>query len=96
MPLFQPEIRRPLVAKKHIAVADQQLINAHHRRFGCALSRTISADGNGGTESMRLEKRFDPLETPFQRAHDAIFITRGKPVFPVIHPARVSTFEHWP
>ena len=50
--------------------------------------------GNCGAKSVRLEKRLDPLEAPLQGPHDSIFIARGEPGFPLVHPARVSFPEH--
>ena len=59
-----------------------------------ASSRTASGAGNGCTEAMRLEEWLNPLEAPFQRTHHAVFIARGQPGFPVVHPARVFFLEH--
>ena len=94
MALFKPEVGGLLVAEEHVAVADEELVDARHRRFGGGIVAHDFRAGNGGAESVRFKKRLDPFEAPLQRAHDAIFIARGEPGFPVVHPARVFFLEH--
>ncbi len=58
-----------------------------------ALSRNLRAR-HRGPKSVRLKKRLNPLKAPLQRAHHAVFIARGQPRLPLVHPARISLFEH--
>src|ERR1041385_7448943 len=43
---------------------------------------------------MGLQERFEPFEAPFQWTHYPIFIARGEPGFPIVHPTRVLFPEH--
>src|SRR6185503_3389113 len=92
---LQPEVCRSFVTEEDIAMPDQQLIDAHHRRFS---SRIIIANNLGTrdrrAEAMRIEKWLEPFEAPFQRAHNPVFIARGEPRLPVVHPPRVAFPEH--
>ena len=92
MALFKAEIRGPLVAEEDVAVADEELVDADHRGFGGRLVAQIR-DRERRRETMRFEKGRDPLEAPLQRPHHAIFIARGQPRFPRVHPARVPIVD---
>ncbi len=94
VPFLQTKIRRPLVAEKHIAVSNEQLINAHHRSFGSRFVPHALRIRHRRTKSMRFKERLDPLEPPLQWAHHPVFVARRQPVFPVVHPPRISLFKH--
>ena len=59
-----------------------------------ALVAFDSGSWNGCGEAMAFKEGCDPLETPLQRTHDAIFVARGQPRFPLVHPARIPFFDH--
>ncbi len=94
MALFQTEIRGALVAEEHVAVADEELVDADHGGFGRRGVAHNVGIGNRGAKAVRLEKGRDPLEAPLQRAHHAIFVARGQPRLPRVHPARVPVSQH--
>jgi hypothetical protein len=50
MPLFQAEVGGPLVAEELVAVADEELVDAHHGGFGGAGSRTTSGLGTASAK----------------------------------------------
>ena len=92
--LLKPKIRRPLVTKKRLAVADQELVDAHHRGFGGSIVVLHLGPRHDFVKPVRFEKRHNPFEAPLQRPHHAIFIARRQPRLPRIHPAPVPVCEH--
>ena len=58
MPLFQPEVGGPLVAKEDVAVADEQLVDAHHGGFG----------GGIVAHTLRAAERPRRIRAPQERA----------------------------
>ncbi len=94
MPLFEAKVGGTFVAEELFAVADEKLVDADHRGFsGNGIADDFRA-GDGGGEAVGLKKGLEPFEAPFQGANDAVFIARGQPRFPVIHPARVAFLQH--
>ena len=77
MALLQSEIRRALVAKEDVAMADQNLVDAKHCGFRSRRVADNIGIGNGVAKAVRLKKRSDPLKAPLQWAHHAIFVARG-------------------
>ena len=94
VPLFKTEVRGALVAKKHVAVADKELVDTDHGGFGLLLVALNPGRGNRIAKTVRFKKGRDPLEAPLQRAHHAVFVARGQPRLPGIHPARVPVSQH--
>src|ERR1019366_6590893 len=94
MPFFKAEVGGALVAKKSTAVVDEELVDADHRGFGGSLVVLHFGTGQSGSKAIAFKERRDPLEAPLQRSHNAVFVARGQPRFPLIHPARIPFFNH--
>src|ERR1035438_2588826 len=94
MPFFEAKVGGALVAEKSVAMADEELVDADHRGFGGSFVVHHLGTGQSGSKAVALKKRRDPLEAPLQRSHHAVFVARGQPRFPLIHPARIPFFNH--
>src|ERR1017187_297823 len=94
MPFFEAKVGGAFVAEKSVAMADEELVDADHRGFGGSFVMHRLGTGQSGSKAIALKKRCNPLEAPLQRSHHAVFVARGQPRFPLIHPARIPFFNH--
>src|ERR1035437_4077553 len=94
MPFFEAEVGGAFVAEKSVAMADEELVDADHRGCGGSFVVLHLVTGQSGSKAIALKERCDPLEAPLQRSHHAVFVARGQPRFPLVHPACIPFFNH--
>ena len=95
VPLFQAEVCGTRIAIERLAIAQDRLIDGEQRVLIRLDSGGIARDRGVGHEAARTRKIFQPVETPFDRTHNAVGVTRGERGFPCEHPSRVELSKHY-